>query len=278
MKRPVMMTLVGVMAVGAAVYFTTSSIFGNDATDDTNATNDEAIQVAENAAVSGDLGQAQSDGAEADALVSSSTGDSAEALETADEVSASGSSGVPPRDLSPIALWEHPLGDIVLGDESAPVTMIEYISLTCPACASFHQTTYDHLKETYVDTGKVRLILREFPLDQIALAAAMVVRCAPEDRRASVIDLILKSQSDWARDDTAFASLVDHLGQAGFSRARVKECLDDSDAQAGILETREAGSADFDVSSTPTFFINGEKVSGSLTVESLDETLGALLP
>src|SRR6185503_2006793 len=92
-----------------------------------------------------------------------------------------------------------PLPDLVLGKADAPVTIIEYASMTCPHCANFHKTTYPALKTKYIDTGKVRFIFREFPLDELAVAAAMLARCADQNERSmALIDVLFASQDKWA--------------------------------------------------------------------------------
>ena len=102
-----------------------------------------------------------------------------------------------------------PLGDKILGDENAPVTIVEYASMTCGHCANFHTRTWPDLKKDYIDTGKVRFIFREFPLDPVASAAFMLARCAPQDKYFEIIDVMFEQQRSWAFTDNPYQSLLD---------------------------------------------------------------------
>src|SRR5947209_14674871 len=92
----------------------------------------------------------------------------------------------------------NPLGEMALGDPQAPITVIEYASMTCPHCAHFHLTTFPELKKRYIDTGKVRFVFREFPLDPVATGAFMLARCAGNDRYFALLDLLFHEQRQWA--------------------------------------------------------------------------------
>jgi protein-disulfide isomerase len=168
------------------------------------------------------------------------------------------------------------LPDLVLGKADAPVTIIEYASMTCPHCASFHKTTYPALKTKYIDTGKVRFIFREFPLDDLAVAASMLARCAGGEKSIALIDVLFASQDKWAVRDP-IPPLLQIAKQAGFTQASFDECLKDQKLYNNILAMRERGSKEFKVESTPTLFVNGKLQKGGATIEELDKLIQPLL-
>ncbi|OKL42524.1 DsbA family protein [Pseudovibrio exalbescens] len=164
-----------------------------------------------------------------------------------------------------------PLGDKALGQEDAPVTVVEYASMTCGHCANFHRQTYKEFKEKYIDTGKVRMIFREFPLDTVAAAASMLARCAPEDKYFDVVSLMFEQQRNWAFTDNPYNALLNMGKQIGFTEDEVKACLTNQEILDGVTASRDHASKALSVDSTPTFFINGEKVSGALSIEEISE-------
>jgi protein-disulfide isomerase len=170
-----------------------------------------------------------------------------------------------------------PLGEIAIGDPSAPVTVIEYASMTCPHCAAFHENTFSAFKEKYVDTGKVYFIFREFPLDPLATAAFMLARCLPEDRFLPLVDILFRQQSTWAYSNEPSNALLNIVKQAGFTQESFNACLTNQEILDGVQWVKDRGSQQFGVSSTPTFFINGAKKSGALSLESLDQEIEPLL-
>jgi protein-disulfide isomerase len=117
-----------------------------------------------------------------------------------------------------------PLGDKSLGNEKAPVTVIEYASMTCSHCANFHATVYPVMKSKYIDTGKVRFIFREFPLDAIATAAFMLARCAPGDKYFPMIDVLFEQQKNWAFTKENAKGLLAIAKQAGFTEKSFEAC------------------------------------------------------
>ena len=158
-------------------------------------------------------------------------------------------------------------GDIVLGRSDAPLTVIEYASFTCPHCATFHTQTWPQVKENYVDTGKVRFILREVYFDPYGLWAAMVARCGGEEPYRAIVSQLMKQQDSWtAAEDRAGA--LQRIGRAnGLSSDEIRACLQDRDyAEALVERYKETAGAD-DVSSTPTFLINGEVQKGAMPYE-----------
>jgi protein-disulfide isomerase len=173
-------------------------------------------------------------------------------------------------------LLPGPLGDHVMGAADAPVTIVEYASMTCPHCANFHETTYPAMKKKYVDTGKVRFIFREFPLDPLAAAASMLARCAGKDKYFSMIETLFAQQKAWAVQKP-LQPLFAIAQQAGFTQQRFDECLANQEVLSGIEESRKRATEKFKVSSTPTFFINGKLFRGVLTMDELDKQVAAYL-
>src|SRR5215510_9056113 len=169
-----------------------------------------------------------------------------------------------------------PLGDEVLGDANAPITIIEYASMTCPHCAHFHKTVYPDLKKKYVDTGKVRFIFREFPLDPLAAAASLLARCAGKDKFFPLIEAFFDAQNEWVVQKP-LQPMFAIAKQAGFTQQTFDECLANQQMLNGIEESRTRAAQKLNVNSTPTFFINGKLVRGALTVEELDKQLAPYL-
>jgi protein-disulfide isomerase len=166
--------------------------------------------------------------------------------------------------------------DRILGKPDAPITIVEYASLTCPHCAHFANEVLPELKRKWIDTGKAKLVLRDFPLDEPALRAAMIARCAPPDRYYAYIDTFFAAQDKWvmARDyREALARLV-KLG--GMSQDEFDKCLNNTALENKIVEERLVASKELDVNSTPTFFINGTKFTGAPTIEEFDKVLSGL--
>ncbi len=167
------------------------------------------------------------------------------------------------------------LDDKVLGNENAPVTIVEYASMTCGHCGSFHNTVFPQLKEKYIDTGKVRFIFREFPLGSYAAAASMLARCVDEDKYFPFLSLLFKTQDQWAYVSASqrVQTLLDISKQAGFTRERFQTCLSDQKLLDGINQIRDRASDVFGVSSTPSFFVDGELVRGAATLADLEKLI-----
>jgi protein-disulfide isomerase len=165
-----------------------------------------------------------------------------------------------------------PIEDIWLGDEKAPVTIIEYASMTCPHCAHFSETTFPELKKRYIDTGKVRFIFREFPLDALAMATVMLARCAGKDKYFPMIETLFRQQKDWAVQ-RPLPALMAIAKQAGFTEQSFEACLNDRKLQNNIETIRQTAAEKFGVNSTPTFFINGKIQRGGFGVEDFDKVI-----
>ena len=169
-----------------------------------------------------------------------------------------------------------PLPDLVLGKADAPVTIIEYASMTCPHCANFHKTTYPALKAKYIDTGKVRFIFREFPLDELAVAASMLARCVGGEKSIAMIDVLFASQDKWAvRQPIPILQQI--AKQAGMTEKAFDECLKDQKLYDNIMAMRERGSKEYKVESTPTLFVNGKMQKGGASIEELEKLIAPLL-
>lgn len=157
-----------------------------------------------------------------------------------------------------------PLGDMTMGDPDAPVTVIDYASLTCAHCASFEVNTMPLLKEHYIETGKVYYILRDFPFDPIATAAFMLSHCAGPERYFGFVGVLFRQQQNWAFTQTPMEDLKTLARQGGFSDESFDTCMKDQKIFDHVKEVALRGAKTFNVRSTPTFFINGEKVEGAL--------------
>jgi protein-disulfide isomerase len=167
------------------------------------------------------------------------------------------------------------LPENAIGKADAPVTIIEYSSMTCPHCASFHKEVLPQLKAKYIDTGKVRYIVREFPLDNVAATASLLARCVEGDKYMEFVDLLYARQEDWAFKDQPLPELQKFARQVGFTEERFNQCIRDEKALKHIEWVRERGNKQFGVRATPSFFVNGRRVRGAATLEKFDELIAA---
>lgn len=165
------------------------------------------------------------------------------------------------------------LPDNVMGKEDAPYTIVEYSSMTCPHCARFHKDVLPEVKKKYIDTGKARYIVREFPLDNVAAAASMLARCVDQSKYFEFVDLLYLNQAEWAFSDNPLPGLQKFSKQAGFTEARFNECLQDEKLLKYIEWVRNRANTDFGVRATPTFFINGQKLKG-VDIADFDKVMG----
>ena len=171
------------------------------------------------------------------------------------------------------------LTDIVMGDDKAPVTVVEYASMTCPHCAHFQETTFPELKKRYIDTGKVRYILREFPLDNLAAAAFVLARCAAQDDKTkyyTLVDTLFRQQRTWAVEKP-IPPLMTIAKQAGLTEQSFDVCLKNQKAWDAMESVRQRAVDQFKVQSTPTFFINGTAHPGALSIEDMSKLIDPYL-
>jgi protein-disulfide isomerase len=170
----------------------------------------------------------------------------------------------------------NPLGEMALGDEKAPITVIEYASMTCPHCAHFSEATFPELKKRYIDTGKVRFLFREFPLDQLAAAGFILARCAGPDKYFPLIETLFAQQHDWVVQKP-LQPLMAIAKQAGLSQEAFETCLDNKVMLEGLEKVRNQASEKFGVNSTPTFFVNGKRLAGALSIEEMEKEFAPYL-
>ncbi|HEX2432162.1 MAG TPA: DsbA family protein [Aestuariivirgaceae bacterium] len=164
-------------------------------------------------------------------------------------------------------LLEPPaLGDKILGKSDAPVTIVEYASATCPHCAAFHKDVFPQLKSEFIDTGKVKFIFREFPFDDLALAAFMLARCAPPEKYFPMLDVLFEQQQVWAskeaRVELGKIAQLAGIGEDGFDK-----CLKNEDLAKGIMAIRDKAANTYGVEATPTFFVNGKLIRGEHSID-----------
>lgn len=174
-------------------------------------------------------------------------------------------------------LKESPLKEREMGDANAPVTIVEYMSMTCPHCANFHANTFKDIEKLYIETGKVRFIMREFPFDPRAAAAIMLARCAPEEQFFPMVDMLFQQQSTWARAEDARAALFKLTKLAGFTQETFNSCLTNQQLLDDVTEVRNRGANDFGIQSTPSFIVNGKRYSGDMSVEAMSALIDSHL-
>jgi len=168
------------------------------------------------------------------------------------------------------------LQERVIGSPDAPVTVVEYFSLTCPSCATFHNDVYGDLKKKYVDSGKVRFVFKEFPRDGVDLRAGMMARCADPRRYTGLIKVLFKNQPSWTRSNNPLAELAKIGRLAGIDDATFESCLASEELANGLLAERQNAAAQ-GVRSTPTFAIDGQLYPGSRTIEEFSKIIDPLL-
>lgn len=168
------------------------------------------------------------------------------------------------------------LGERALGPEDAPVTIVEYASMSCPHCAAFHETVFGELKTKYIDTGKVRFLFREFPHNNPGYPPAMVARCAPEGRFFEVVDAYFDRQEEWLNSPDIMQAIRDIAKEHGFTDQSFDACVSNQALFEALKEGRDRGSS-FGVQGTPTFFINGRKFEDAPSLANMEREIDALL-
>ncbi|PYE28886.1 protein-disulfide isomerase [Rhizobium sp. PP-WC-2G-219] len=169
------------------------------------------------------------------------------------------------------------LPEMAIGKADAPVTVVEYMSMTCPHCANFHNKTFDAIKAKYVESGKVRFVLREFPFDPRAAAAFMLARCAPEGQYFPMVSMLFKQQEQWAAAQNGRDALLQMSKLAGFSQESFEACLTNQKLLDDVNAVMQKGMKEYQVASTPTFFINGKRYSGDMSVDTMSALIDPLL-
>ena len=168
--------------------------------------------------------------------------------------------------------------DRILGAADAPITMIEYSSLTCQYCASFHREAMPKIKEHWIAEGKVRLVYRHFPLDGLGLRAAAVANCIEGKRHFAFLEMLFQNQATWARAAEPLKALGNFAKLAGLSQERFEACVADQAEMDRIIERRQEGADTYGVQSTPTLIVNGEKVVGAQGFEKFETIFRKYVP
>ena len=160
-------------------------------------------------------------------------------------------------------------GDHVISVGSPSNTIIEYASMTCPHCSDFHNETFPKIKSDLIDTGKVKYIFRDFPLDQYAMAGTLIANCVTEDRYFDVINVLLKTQKKWIQN--GYQGLLSIAKNFGLSISQVEACLSDEKLIKLIESNMSIATNSFGITGTPSVFVNGKKISSLDYQEMLDE-------
>lgn len=165
----------------------------------------------------------------------------------------------------------------IMGDPDAPVLIIEYSSLTCPHCARFHADALPKIKREYIETGKARFELRDFPLNQQAALATLMARCAPEDRYFALVDLLFAQLSTWSRSQQIVTELAKLGGFAGMSKPDLEACFQNQELYSAIQTQRVVWNELHEIRATPTVFVNDTRFEGARPFEEYAEAIEAEL-
>lgn len=163
--------------------------------------------------------------------------------------------------------------DVVLGKADAPVTIIEYSSLSCPHCAAFHAKVFPEVKKKYIDPGKVKYTNRQLPLNEPALKAGMLVRCVGPDRTEQFTKVLFQMQDKWAFDNAFVDNLKQIAKVGGVSEEEFDKCMGDKQVEEAVLKSRQNAVDKLNVNSTPTFFINGQEIKGDVNIGIFDKAI-----
>jgi protein-disulfide isomerase len=169
-----------------------------------------------------------------------------------------------------------PDGDIMIGSDKALVTVIEYASMTCPHCAHFSETTFPELQKRYIDTGKVRFTLRAFPLDALSAAGFMLARCGGKDKYMPMVETLFAKQPEWIVKEP-LPPLKEIAKQFGMGESEFNECLANQKLLDGIQAVRDHAAQKLGVNSTPTFFVNGKKLVGDVSIDQMAKEIDPYL-
>jgi protein-disulfide isomerase len=163
--------------------------------------------------------------------------------------------------------------DVVIGEEAAPITIVEYSSLSCPHCAAFHRDVFPKLKEQYIDTGKVKFTNRQLPLNEPALRAGMLVHCVGKERNPQFTKVLFELQDKWAFGSDFLDSLKKIAAVGGFSNEDFDKCMADKSVEEKILKSRQDAVNQLNINSTPSFFVNGKELKGSITLPMIEKAI-----
>ena len=169
--------------------------------------------------------------------------------------------------------------DFVVGDKNAPVTIIEYASLSCSHCADFHNNTLEDLIKEYVDTGKARIVFRDFPFNYPALLGSMVLRCIPEDVRYDYMNALFQLQQKWVVRENAKSTqeLYKIMQSGGMTKEEFETCTNNVELENTILQALIAAQNEFNIQSTPSFLINGNLVEGNKSIKEFRQIIDKIL-
>lgn len=163
--------------------------------------------------------------------------------------------------------------DRVLGSPDAPVTILEFASLSCPHCAEFHAETLPALKEQFIDTGRAKLVYRDFPLNAPALMASQLAHCVPEENFFPVIGMMFSTQAQWLGGSDPEDALIKLVAFAGLPPEAARQCLANEELRLRIAGVRQTAQEEYEVNSTPTFIVNGEKLVGAQPLSVFAEAI-----
>ena len=169
--------------------------------------------------------------------------------------------------------------DFVIGDDDAPITIIEYASMSCSHCADFHNNTLEDLKKEYIDTGKVKFVFRDFPFNYPALAGSMIMRCVPNDVRYDYMNALYKLQKNWVIRDPSKTKveLYKIMQSGGMKQEEFDACLGDINLENDLLEGVMNAQKEFNIRSTPSFIINGILYSGNKDIKEFRQIIEKIL-
>jgi len=169
--------------------------------------------------------------------------------------------------------------DFVIGEENAPITIIEYSSLSCSHCASFHNDTLGYLKKEYVDTGKVKIVFRDFPFNYPALLGSMVLRCIPNEVKYDYMNVLFQLQTQWVVNENVKSTqeIFKIMQSGGMTKVEFDTCISNTDLENEILTGVMAAQNEFNIRSTPSFLINGGLVEGNKSIKEFRQILNKIL-
>jgi protein-disulfide isomerase len=169
-----------------------------------------------------------------------------------------------------------PLGDRVLGSPSAPLTVYEFASLTCPYCRAFHASTFPQVRKQYIDTGKIRWVLREFPIGRSSGTAWIVTRCMPEQKQLALYERFLAEQASWVSQEVRPDAIFAVAAKEGMTRGEFDNCLANQSIEQGLAWVKERGRT-LGVSGTPTFFFGEQKFRSNMTFDEFKAIVDPML-